>query len=80
MFAIDYSVADMEWPGRRDSNPQPSVPKTDALSIELRPGVDKEYTPPGRFSLSLSASNASKRSNRADTHEGHRHWLWHDLE
>ena len=29
------------WPGRRDSNPQPSVPKTDALSVELRPGVDQ---------------------------------------
>lgn len=26
-----------KWRGRRDSNPQPSVPKTDALSIELRP-------------------------------------------
>ena len=24
------------WRARRDSNPQPSVPKTDALSIELR--------------------------------------------
>ena len=24
------------WPARRDSNPRPSVPKTDALSTELR--------------------------------------------
>ena len=26
------------WPARRDSNPRPSVPKTDALSTELRVG------------------------------------------
>ena len=26
------------WPARRDSNPRPSVPKTDALSTELRAG------------------------------------------
>ncbi len=32
------SSSGWNWPGRRDSNPQPSVPKTDALSIELRPG------------------------------------------
>lgn len=26
----------MDWRARRDSNPQPSDPKSDALSIELR--------------------------------------------
>ena len=42
------SVAGFEgWPGRRDSNPQPSVPKTDALSVELRPGA-LEKVPDGR--------------------------------
>ncbi len=35
---LNRSSSEWNWPGRRDSNPQPSVPKTDALSIELRPG------------------------------------------
>ncbi len=31
-----YSPDEVWWRARRDSNPQPSVPKTDALPIELR--------------------------------------------
>ncbi len=33
------------WPGRRDSNPRHPVPKTGALSTELRPGKWRDGTP-----------------------------------
>ena len=55
----------MKWRARRDSNPQPSVPKTDALSIELR--ARKELTlyipamSPSTDSLSIQAFSAISR-------------------
>jgi hypothetical protein len=63
------SLTDTKWPGRRDSNPQPSVPKTDALSIELRPGEKALYHPGfsnrgiawDRTSWRVDISNAARR-------------------